>query len=63
VACDLADLNSIDSFVTKWKQVGGANFDVVCYNAGIARNTEAKDVARTKQGFELTVGEQYRIFS
>jgi len=28
----------------------------VCYNAGLARNTEAKDVARTKQGFELTVG-------
>ena len=43
MACDLADLNSTDSFVTKWKQVGGAIFDVVCYNAGIARNTEAKD--------------------
>ncbi|KAL7509415.1 hypothetical protein ACHAXN_008850 [Cyclotella atomus] len=51
--CDLADLSSIDTFV---KQNSGAKFDAVCYNAGIARNTEAKDVARTKQGFELTVG-------
>lgn len=31
-------------------------FDAVCYNAGIARNTEAKEILRTKQGFELTVG-------
>ena len=37
------------------KQLDG-KFDAVCYNAGLARNTEAKDVARTKQGFELTVG-------
>ena len=51
--CDLADLSSIDSFV---KKNDGAKFDAVCYNAGIARNTEAKDVARTKQGFELTIG-------
>jgi protochlorophyllide reductase len=54
MACDLADLTSVDSFV---KQLSGEKFDAVCYNAGIARNTEAKDVARTKQGFELTVGE------
>lgn len=51
--CDLADFSSIDTFV---KQNSGEKFDAVCYNAGIARNTEAKDVARTKQGFELTVG-------
>ncbi|KAL7447804.1 hypothetical protein ACHAWC_000118, partial [Mediolabrus comicus] len=37
--------------------VGGDGvFDAVCYNAGIARNTEAKDVERTKQGFESTIG-------
>jgi protochlorophyllide reductase len=53
MACDLADLTGVDSFV---KQLSGEKFDAVCYNAGIARNTDAKDVARTKQGFELTVG-------
>lgn len=57
--CDLADLSSIDSFVKKLN--GEKKFDAVCYNAGIARNTEAKDVARTKQGFELTVGEDIII--
>jgi len=49
--CDLADLNSIDSFVKDLD-----NVDAVCLNAGIARNTAAKDVLRTKQGFELTIG-------
>jgi len=51
--CDLADLRNIDSFV---KQLNNDKFDAVCYNAGLARNTDAKDVKRTKQGFELTVG-------
>ena len=51
--CDLADLRNIDSFV---KQLNNDKFDAVCYNAGVARNTDAKDVKRTKQGFELTVG-------
>jgi protochlorophyllide reductase len=56
--CDLADLKSIDKFVSDWKKTNGesAKFDAVCYNAGVARNTEAKDVLRTAQGFELTVG-------
>jgi len=45
------DLNSIDSFVKDLD-----NVDAVCLNAGIARNTAAKDVLRTKQGFELTIG-------
>ena len=53
--CDLADLSSVDKFVANLKK-GGASFDAVCYNAGLSRNTEAKDVARTAQGFELTVG-------
>ena len=52
--CDLADLASIDQFVNNLK--GKPAFDAVCYNAGLARNTEAKDVLRTKQGFELTAG-------
>ena len=30
--------------------------DVVCYNAGLARNANAPDVVRTKDGFEMTVG-------
>eukprot|EP00579_Thalassiosira_antarctica_P005718 CAMPEP_0201885240 /NCGR_PEP_ID=MMETSP0902-20130614/18374_1 /ASSEMBLY_ACC=CAM_ASM_000551 /TAXON_ID=420261 /ORGANISM="Thalassiosira antarctica, Strain CCMP982" /LENGTH=432 /DNA_ID=CAMNT_0048414371 /DNA_START=26 /DNA_END=1324 /DNA_ORIENTATION=- len=54
MACDLADLSSIDAFV---KNLDGQQpFDAVCYNAGLARNTGASDVARTKEGFELTVG-------
>ncbi len=70
--CNLADLSSIDAFVnnltttttttTNKKENNNNNntnrraFDAVCYNAGIARNIDAKDVARTKEGFELTVG-------
>lgn len=52
--CDLADLSSIDAFVKKL--TNNRAFDAVCYNAGVARNIDAKDVARTKDGFELTVG-------
>ena len=53
--CNLADLNSIQSFV---KDVVSStpSIDALCLNAGIARNTSAKDVLRTKQGFELTIG-------
>ena len=53
--CDLADLSSIDTFVQTLvndKYV----LDAICYNAGIARNVDAKDVVRTKQGYEVTVG-------
>jgi len=53
VECDLADLSSIDKFV---KGLPNRSFDAVCYNAGLARNTGASDVARTERGFELTVG-------
>ena len=59
VACDLADLSSIDACVGSLRD-GGA-FDAVCYNAGVARNTGAKDVARTKQGFETTVGVNHLV--
>mmetsp|Transcript_4137 Transcript_4137/g.5730 ORF Transcript_4137/g.5730 Transcript_4137/m.5730 type:complete len:339 (+) Transcript_4137:339-1355(+) len=30
--------------------------DILCLNAGLARSTSATDVARTAQGYELTVG-------
>jgi protochlorophyllide reductase len=53
--CDLADLSSIDSFVRNLKDKH-YSFDAVCYNAGLARNVNSKDVARTTRGFELTVG-------
>lgn len=49
--CDLASLESIRSFA---KTIEGEKLDVVCLNAGLSRNTEAKDVLRTKEGFELT---------
>ena len=59
MACDLADLSSIDAFV---KNLDGQQpFDAVCYNAGLARNTGASDVARTKEGFELTVGTNHLV--
>ena len=63
--CNLSDLSSIDAFVknfisSKRKDNNAATpsplFDAVCYNAGVARNIDAGDIARTKDGFELTVG-------
>lgn len=53
--CDLMDLKSIDRFVEDLKDYG-LQIDALCLNAGIARNTAAKNVQRTKQGFESTVG-------
>eukprot|EP00957_Ditylum_brightwellii_P024358 1838212-Ditylum_brightwellii.AAC.1 len=47
--CDLANLESIKSFVsTTLKEEN--SLDVVCYNAGIARNTAASECLRTKEG-------------
>lgn len=57
--CDLANLSSIDSFVNDFVKNDANNIgtlDVVCLNAGLALDTSAKEVARTKDGFELTVG-------
>ncbi len=51
--CNLADLSSIKSFVNG---ISNMSIDVACFNAGLARNTNAKDVLRTKEGFELTIG-------
>ena len=51
--CNLASLKSIDTFAADLKSLVG-KIDVLCLNAGLARNTGAKDVARTEDGFELT---------
>lgn len=55
--CNLASLQSISSFVQKVASTVNDNkIDVVALNAGIARNVASKDVLRTTEGFELTVG-------
>jgi protochlorophyllide reductase len=56
--CDLADTRSMQAFATDLPKLIGSQskLDTVCLNAGLARNTAAKDVARTADGFELTVG-------
>jgi protochlorophyllide reductase len=56
--CDLADLSSIEKFGRELPSLmgSGVSLDIACLNAGLARNTGATDVARTKDGFELTVG-------
>ena len=55
IECDLANLNSIQSCIDTISS-HKVNIDVLCLNAAIARNTNAKDVLRTQQGFELTIG-------
>ena len=55
--CDLADLSSISKFVSNTlPSFNIQTLDVVCLNAGLALDVAAKDVARTKDGFELTIG-------
>jgi len=59
--CDLTNLASVRSFAEALPSLllgAGATttIDRLCLNAGIARNTGATDVARTADGFELTVG-------
>jgi len=56
--CDLADLDSVKAFAQDLKDGSCAKegIDALCLNAGLARNTAATDVLRTKQGFELTIG-------
>jgi protochlorophyllide reductase len=51
--CDLSSQDSIRNFV---KDLKLESLDVVCYNAGVALNTDDPDIQRTKEGFELTVG-------
>jgi protochlorophyllide reductase len=54
--CDLASLKSIDGFANQLPGLlgNGAKINAVCLNAGLSRNTAAKDCARTADGFELT---------
>lgn len=52
--CNLADMESIKRFVETFAP--STKVDALCLNAGVARNTAASDCARTKDGFELTVG-------
>jgi protochlorophyllide reductase len=55
--CDLASLKSIDAFVENLKSLlRNSKIDALCLNAGLSRNVDADDVARTTDGFELTVG-------
>lgn len=55
--CDLASIQSIKSFAKDLPSLlGGKKIDVLGLNAGLARDTSAKDCARTADGFELTVG-------
>jgi protochlorophyllide reductase len=62
--CDLASLDSIRNFVQNLQSLlesnasnnMNKNLDVVCYNAGVALNTDDPNIQRTKDGFELTVG-------
>jgi protochlorophyllide reductase len=58
--CDLASLVSIKAFADKLPSlIDNKKIDCLCLNAGLARNTASKDVARTADGFELTVGTNY----
>lgn len=50
-SCDLTSLDSIKSFAD---DLSLSNIDVLCLNAGIARNAGATDCVRTMDGFELT---------
>jgi hypothetical protein len=55
--CDLASLQSISTFVQNVaSSLDGKKIDVVALNAGVARNVASKDVLRTAEGLELTVG-------
>lgn len=54
--CNLASLESIRSFVKDTADKVEGGLDVVCYNAGLALNTDDPNIQRTTEGFELTVG-------
>jgi NAD(P)-dependent dehydrogenase (short-subunit alcohol dehydrogenase family) len=54
--CNLASLESIKSFV---QDLPSTKLDVICLNAGLARNVDDKEILRTAEGFELTVGVNY----
>ena len=51
--CNLASLDSIKSFVQSMKV---NKLDVMCLNAGLSLDVNDKQIQRTADGFELTVG-------
>ena len=58
--CDLASFASIKAFADKLPSlIDNKKIDCLCLSAGLARNTASTDVARTADGFELTVGTNY----
>jgi len=58
--CDLANLSSVSKFAQDIsRDLNGRSIDILCLNAGLARNAGAKDIVRTKDGFELTIGIEY----
>eukprot|EP00550_Attheya_septentrionalis_P000506 CAMPEP_0198282228 /NCGR_PEP_ID=MMETSP1449-20131203/2072_1 /TAXON_ID=420275 /ORGANISM="Attheya septentrionalis, Strain CCMP2084" /LENGTH=441 /DNA_ID=CAMNT_0043978393 /DNA_START=140 /DNA_END=1465 /DNA_ORIENTATION=+ len=62
--CNLASLSSIQKFASQIQQLSSSSssssqpfaIDVLCLNAGLSRDAAAKDIVRTTDGFELTVG-------
>lgn len=52
--CDLSSLESISAFASNFNSENP--IDVLCLNAGLARDVGSKEVLRTKDGFELTIG-------
>ena len=55
--CNLASLASITAFCNELPALlggDGTKIDRLCLNAGLARNVDVKDCARTDDGFELT---------
>jgi len=50
--CDLADLESIKTFATS---LGDEPIDILCLNAGV-QYAGSKEVNRTKDGFEISMG-------
>jgi protochlorophyllide reductase len=53
VELDLADFGSINKFCQQWGKT--RKIDALCLNAGV-QFTDAKEVPRTRQGFEETIG-------
>uniref|UniRef100_A0A7S2JSM7 Protochlorophyllide reductase n=1 Tax=Leptocylindrus danicus TaxID=163516 RepID=A0A7S2JSM7_9STRA len=54
--CDLSSLESIRKFVSTFGSEETEGIDILCNNAGLARDVGSKDVLRSKDGFELTIG-------
>ncbi len=55
MVCDLADLGSVRLFAAALSE-RAPELDVLCLNAGVSPSRKAETAARTKDGFEETVG-------